>query len=146
MRTPLLPQRPRGLASTTLLLFAGLAGLVAWASLFDIDQAVRAQGQVIPIARTQVIQAADGSVLDKLLVQEGQAVKAGQQLAVLERERPTAGFEESRARSAALEAALERARAEAEQRAPQFSPALRAYPDFVAVQQALYKQGLLGLR
>lgn len=92
MRTPLLPQRPRGLASTTLLLFAGLAGFVAWASLFDIDQAVRAQGQVIP------------------------------------------------------EAALERARAEAEQRAPQFSPALRAYPDFVAVQQALYKQGLRGLR
>ena len=102
MRAVTLPRFARGFASMTLLLFAGLAGFVLWAALFEIDQAVRAQGQVIPSARTQVIQAADGGVLEKLLVQEGQAVKAGQQLAVLERERPAARFEESRARSASL--------------------------------------------
>ena len=146
MRAATLPSFDRGFASMTLLLFAGLAGFVLWAALFDIDQTVRAQGQVIPSARTQVIQAADGGVLEKLLVQEGQAVKAAQQLAVLERERPAAGFEESRARSASLEAALERTRAEAAQRAPQFSAAQRAYPEFVAVQQALYEQRRRGLQ
>jgi membrane fusion protein, adhesin transport system len=138
--------RQRGVALMTLLLFAGLAGFISWAALFEIDETVRAQGQVIPIERTQVIQAADGGVLEKLLVREGQAVKAGEHLAVLERERSSAGYEESRARLASLEAALERTRAEAAQRAPQFSARLRAYPEFVGVQQALYEQRRRGLQ
>ena len=44
MRAATLPRFARGFASMTLLLFAGLAGFVLWAALFDIDQAVRAQG------------------------------------------------------------------------------------------------------
>jgi len=140
MRIATPPRRVRGLVSMTLLLLAGLAAFVAWAALFEIDESVRAQGQVIPIARTQVIQAADGGVLEKLLVQEGQAVKAGQQLAVLERERPAAGFEESRAKDAALAAALARTQAEAAGRPPDFGGKLKAYPEFVAVQQSLYEQ------
>jgi len=82
-----LPQQCRGAISMTVLLLVGLSVFLLWAALFEIDQTVRAQGQIIPIARTQVIQSADGGVLEKLLVEEGQRVKAGQQLAVLERER-----------------------------------------------------------
>jgi adhesin transport system membrane fusion protein len=108
--------------------------------MFEIDQTVRAQGQIIPTARTQVIQSADGGVLEKLLVEEGQSVKAGQELAVMERERSVAGFEESRAKEAALTTALVRAQAEAKEMAPVYPPSLRAYPKIVAVQQALYEQ------
>ena len=146
MRAVTLPRFARGFASMTVLLFAGLAGFVLWAALFDIDQAVRAQGQVIPSARTQVIQSADGGVLEKLLVVEGQTVRAGEQLAVLERERSVAGFDESRAKQASLLAALERTRAEAADRSLEFGPALKAYPEFVAVQQALYEQRKRGLQ
>ena len=139
-------QHSRGAVSMTALLFAALSAFLAWAALFEIEQTVRAQGQIIPSARTQVIQSADGGVLEKLLVEEGQGVTAGQQLAVLERERSTAGLDESRARQAALTAALIRAQAEAAQRVPEFGVKLQAYPEFVAVQRALYDQRRLGLQ
>jgi hypothetical protein len=49
-------------------LFGGLALAILLAAVFEIDQGVRAQGQVIPEERTQVIQAADGGVLQSLMV------------------------------------------------------------------------------
>jgi adhesin transport system membrane fusion protein len=126
--------------SATNLMFLGLAVFLAWATLSDVDQTVRAQGQVVPLARTQVIQVADGGVLSRILVQEGQSVKAGQTLAVLERERSNAAFEEKRAHDAALALALTRAQAEAGGQAPQFGSQYKEYGDFIATQQALYEQ------
>lgn len=138
--TSLQGARQRGAISMTVLMFAGLAVFILWAALFQIDQSVRAQGQLIPSARTQIIQAADGGVLSHILVQEGQSVKAGQLLAVLEKERPTASLDESRARAAALTAALARAQAEAAGQVPAFGPRLKEFPEFVTVQRALYQQ------
>lgn len=134
------PAEQRGFMSLTMLLLCAMVAFLLWAALFEIEQTVRAQGQIIPTARTQVIQSADGGVLEKLLVEEGQSVKAGQELAVMERERSMAGFEESRAKEAALAIALVRAQAEAKEMAPVYPPSLRAYPKIVAVQQALYEQ------
>lgn len=124
--------------STMFLLCIGLAIFIAWAVFFDIDQTVRTQGQVIASARTQVIQTVDGGVLAKLNVVEGQVVKAGEVLAVLEKTRAEAGFEESRDRAAALRIALVRANAESRQRAPAFSAELRGYPNFIRAQERLY--------
>lgn len=123
-------------------LFAAvLAAFVGWAGYFEIDQAVRAQGQVIPSARTQILQAADGGVVTELRVREGQAVRQGEVLAVLEKDRSRAAVGESQAKLAAQEAALSRLAAEAEQRAPRFAPDLqRAWPAFVTAQQGLFAQ------
>ena len=133
------PHRPRGV-SMMLLLLAGLTVFVLWAALFEIEQTVRAQGQIILSARTQIIQAADGGVVSRILVQEGQSVTAGQLLADLERERPNAAYEENRAKVASPKAALVRAQAEASGQTPVFGPAFREFPEFVAVQSALYEQ------
>lgn len=132
--------------SMTMLLLAGLVVFLLWAALFEIDQTVRAQGQFMPGARTQIIQAADGGVLSQILVHEGQTVTAGQRLAVLESERPTASYEESRAKVASLAAALARALAEAQGRPPVFGPQLKGFPEFIAVQKALYEQRKLTLQ
>lgn len=126
-------------------LFVGFVLLLVWAAYFEVDQTVRAQGQIVPSARTQIVQAADGGVLEKLMVAEGQTVAAGEVLAVLEKERANAGVDESRARVAALSAALTRARAEAQSVAPVFSSESRKYPEMVAEQLALYRQKRLGL-
>ena len=123
----------------SVLSLALVAGLL-WAAYFDIDQTVRAQGQIIPISRTQVIQVADGGVLEKLTVVEGQTVVAGEVLAMLEKERANAGVDESRARVATLGAALTRARAEAQEKTPVFSAESRQYPEAVAEQMALFMQ------
>ena len=124
----------------TFLLLIGLSLFLLWAALFEIDQTVRAQGQVIPSAHTQIIQAADGGVLSQILVEEGQTVVTGQRLAVLETDRSNAGYEESRSKGAALLAALDRTRAEATNRTPTFSKKVTDFPEFIEVQQALYAQ------
>jgi adhesin transport system membrane fusion protein len=123
-----------------MVLLAGALGLfVAWAAMFEIDQGVRATGQIISNARTQIIQAVDGGVLSDLRVVEGQQVKVGEILAVLEKSRAEAGFEESRDKQASLTIALTRAQAEARMKAPEFGAAFKAYPEFVRAQQTLHQ-------
>lgn len=139
MTTDTSPSRSKLVSMTTLLLI-GLTVFLLWAALFHIDQTVRAQGQAIPSSRTQIIQTADGGVLSRILVQEGESVVGGQLLAILEKDRANASFDESRAKAAALTAGLVRAQAEASGRRPEFGPLLKDFPEFVAVQQALYEQ------
>lgn len=133
------PRRNRG-PSMMVLLACGLLLFGGWAALFELDQAVRAQGQVISNARTQSIQAVDGGVLAELRVVEGQQVQVGEVVAVLEKSRAQAGFEESRDKVAALQIALARAQAEARMQPPVFGEAFHAYPEFVRAQQNLYQQ------
>ncbi|MEY4563417.1 MAG: hypothetical protein RLZZ618_2694 [Pseudomonadota bacterium] len=123
----------------------GVAAFIGWAAWFDIDQSVRALGTVIPGARTQVIQAADGGVLAELRVQEGDVVKTGQVLAVLEPDRARAAYDESAAKLMAQKAALLRAKAESNGSPPSFGTEYKAYPELVAAQQNLYRQRRLGL-
>ena len=123
-----------------ILLSASLLVFIAWAGLFEIDQSVHTTGQVILSARTQVIQAADGGVLRDLRVQEGQSVKTGQILAVLEKDRAQAGFDESQARIVSLKAAMIRAKAEVTNTRPEFGREFKNHPDFVSAQIGLFNQ------
>lgn len=126
--------------SIIVVLTAMFVVFIGWAAWFEIDQTVRAQGSIITSARTQIIQAADGGVLSQILVQEGQEVKAGQRLAMLEKDRSNAAYEESRSKVAALQAGLIRAKAESLGTKPVFPPSLKAYPEFVSAQERLYAQ------
>lgn len=122
-------------------LLAGIiAILVAFAAIFEIDQAVRAQGQVIPGSRTQVIQAVDGGMLTALHVREGDTVKAGQKLAELEPDRARAGYEQSQAEVASKRIALIRAQAELAGHPPEYGKRYSAWKDFIAVQTGIYRQ------
>lgn len=121
-------------------LAASLLVLTLFAAVFEIDQAVRAQGQIIPGARTQVIQAVDGGMLTALHVKEGDSVKAGQKLAELEADRAQAGFSQSQAELASKHIAVIRARAELAGTAPRYANEYLVYPDFIAAQQGIYRQ------
>ena len=122
------------------LMLLGLALFVGWALVFEIDQAVRAQGSVIPSARTQVVQSADGGVLESLLVREGDEVVKGQRLAVLETERLNASFEEVRAKVMVLRLALLRAQAEGAGKRPDYSDVTPEFSDIVKTQMKLFNQ------
>lgn len=128
------PSRMLGIVILSVVLF------VAWAAWFDIDQTVRAQGQLIPGGRTQVIQVVDGGVLSEIRVQEGDTVESGQVLAVLEPDRAKASFDEAQAKHTALRVVLRRAQAEAAGTAPLFDNDFANYPDLVAAQNKLYAQ------
>ncbi len=122
------------------LLVTGLGVFTAWASFFEIDQVVRAQGQVIASSRSQIIQAVDGGVLAELKVREGQSVQAGQLLAVLEKPVREAGYQEGRSKVAALQAALVHVRAEVSGKEPVFGPELQSWPELIKARKALYRQ------
>ncbi len=114
--------------------------LVTFAAFFDIDQAVRAQGQVIASARTQVIQAVDGGMLIALHVKEGDRVKAGQLLAALEPDRARAGYTQACAEVASKRIALIRAHAELANQTPNYGKEYAAWPHFIEAQTGIWRQ------
>jgi adhesin transport system membrane fusion protein len=130
----------------TRLLLLGMLSFLGWASLSNMDQTVRSNGQVIAVSRNQIIQAADGGVLTKLLVTEGQKVHAGQVLALLETTRSEASYQEVKSKLSALYAALARATAESTGQSLAFHKNESVNNAFQAGQTQVYvqrKQGLL---
>ncbi|MBL6708412.1 MAG: TolC family protein, partial [Pseudomonadales bacterium] len=127
-------------SSMILFLAIGVVAFFSWAAWFEIDQSVRAAGQIIPTARNQIVQVVDGGVLAELFIEEGEEVTKGQKLAVLEKERAQASFEEGRAQVAGLRIALIRAKAEANRIEPQYGDEDLEYTAFVAAQMKLYEQ------
>jgi len=136
---------PQGSGKLIWLLTACVAAFIAWAAYFEIDQTIHTTGQVILSARTQLVQAADGGVLKELKVKEGDTVKSGQLLAVLEKERVQANLDETRSKIMSLKAALLRAKAEVALSAPQFGSEFKNYPEFVSSQMGLFTQRKLSL-
>ncbi|MDO8774113.1 MAG: HlyD family efflux transporter periplasmic adaptor subunit [Burkholderiaceae bacterium] len=134
-----LPAR-RGTRWTLRVTVLALALLLGWAAVSNIDQVTRAQAQIIPSDRTQVVQAPEAGVITRLHVKEGDVVKAGQVLVTLEKERAQAAVNDSKAKVAALNITLARLRAEVYGHPLQFEPELQAYGEYIHNQRALYRK------
>lgn len=133
-------KRAGAVISSTTLLVIVVALFLGWAYFFEIDQTIRASGNMIPSGRTQLIQVADGGVLAELLVSEGEQVTQGQVLAVLEKQRASAAHAEIESKVAALNIALIRAKAEARQVAPEFGSEFLVYDEFINAEMGFYQQ------
>lgn len=145
MTRPYFWAHARQLITPTRLLAMALLVFALWSTQSEMDQTVRSSGQVIAVARNQIIQAADGGVLTQLLVSEGQAVQAGQVVAKLESTRSEAGFQEIQAKVTALQAARMRARAESSGELLIFDEKFDARGQFKLAQEQIYKQKKQGL-
>ena len=51
---------------------------IIWASLAEIDEITRGNGDVIPYGQNQIIQNLEGGIVESILINEGEIVKAGQ--------------------------------------------------------------------
>ena len=163
MNTPLFANSRRQRAVVVLVaVIILMVGVVAWASVMQIETRSQAMGQVIASERTQVIQASVDGVMAKLLVREGETVQRNQLLAVLEQTQAQAAVNESSGKVAALKAAIVRYEAElqdiqssatpdtaraggARQRLRStgqldFPQQLQAFPDFIRNQTELYER------
>ena len=138
---PTNPQVARSRLSIWIALI-GIVVLLIWASFAKIDQVTRAKASVIASARTQEIQASEGGVLTELAVIEGEEVRQGQLLVVLEEERAKAALDNSAAKSAALKTKLTRLNAEIFETKLVFSDDVKNYPEYVQNQTALYNRRL----
>jgi adhesin transport system membrane fusion protein len=127
-------------------LIAFLIIFLLWASFFRIDQVVNAQAQVIASSRTQIVQAADGGVIFNMKVKEGDQVKAGEIIAILEKGRAQASFSESQGKVIALRMTVARLQAEISDKPLVYDESFRvAYPNLYDTQMNLYKQRRLAL-
>ncbi len=62
----------------------GVAVLIIWASLAQVDEITRGMGKVIPSSKTQLVQPSEPATISEILVRNGQAVKKGQLLVRLD--------------------------------------------------------------
>lgn len=128
----------KGARWTLRVMVLSLVLLLGWAAVSNIDQVTRAQAQIIPSDRTQVIQAPEMGVITQLHVKEGDVVKAGQVLVTLEKERAQAAVDDGKAKVAALNITLTRLRAEVYGRPLVFEAEFEAYDEYIRNQKALY--------
>lgn len=103
---------------------------IAWAFFAQIDQITRAQGQIIPSSRTQIIQAPDGGVIEELRVREGAEVNRGELLVRFDQTKAEASFREAEFKVAGLSATVARLRSEVFGGEPVFKKDTRNFPEF----------------
>lgn len=129
--------------SSRRLLYYFIVGLILffiWAANFEIDRSIRAQGQIIAMDRTQIIQSPDAGVVEKIKVKEGDSVQKGQELVILEKERANAAYSDTLGKVSALKVSLARLHAEVYGKPLQFAPELLQYKEFISNQTDLYKR------
>ncbi len=66
--------------SFVVLVLLSILAFITWSSLARIDTIVRANGRIVPAGKSQIVQHLEGGIVKKILVQEGEVVKAGQSL------------------------------------------------------------------
>ncbi len=121
------------------LMLAALVVAVAWAALAQVDMVTRADSKVIPVGREQVIASLEGGILRELKVREGEAVVAGQPLALLDPTRVEAQQNEGRLKRLALLATVARLQAEAAGRPLTWPKDLDEVPQVVQGETASYE-------
>lgn len=90
---------------------------ILWASLTNVDELVKGDAKVVPSSQLQVLQSLDGGIIQKILIKEGESVKAGQALLEIDTTRFVSSVNENQVQNVALAAKAERLNAFVEGRA-----------------------------
>ena len=134
---------PNSIKSSRAFLYTVLIGFIAlcfWAIKFEIEQSVRAQGQIIASTKTQVIQSPDNGIISAINVKEGDSVKKDDILVVLDKERANASFNDAKNKVAALKITFARLQAEVYDKDLTFPKEVLQYKNLIETQKDLYKR------
>jgi membrane fusion protein, adhesin transport system len=112
---------PAIVRSTMLTIGVSILAFLGWAGMTNINEVARAPGEVVPSGYQQVVQHLEGGIVAQIAVKEGDIVKQGQELLVLDGAGTGEDLERARARKNTLLIQEERLRAYKEGRAPDFS-------------------------
>lgn len=112
---------PTIIRTTMMTIGVAILAFTVWAGFTNINEVARTPGEVVPNGYQQVVQHLEGGLVKKIDVAEGDVVKQGQELVLLD----GAGFAEDLDRAKGKQLALslqeERLRAYLEKREPDFS-------------------------
>lgn len=120
----------------TIIVLSTLALFIIWAIFAPLDSAALAPGVVVVKAHKKVVQHLDGGIVSKILVSDGDLVKEGDSLIVLDDTQIKAQLEIARGQSIALAAQVARLRAERDQLKHVSYPALFNDPNNVRAAEA----------
>lgn len=131
--------RMAGLRRLMLGIVAIVLVLIGWSAIAQIDELAKAQAEILPKSRLQVVQSREGGVLVEMLVREDDRVEEGQ---VIARFDPTAVLVDATSlnvRRAGLSIDIERWGAIAEGRQPDFSAFSGSYPELTFEAEELFR-------
>lgn len=106
---------------TMMLISFSILLFILWASLTEINEVTRANGEVVPQGFVQVVQHLDGGLVREILTGEGDLVDEGQVLVRIDDGGARQDLAEAQALQTALEMQSERLHAFVENREPDFS-------------------------
>jgi adhesin transport system membrane fusion protein len=113
-------------------------GMLAWAALAEVEQVVRAEGQMEPAGKVKLVNHPDGGRVAEIRVVEGQRVKAGEALVTFDPELVQTQLDELTGRFQAVTIEAARLAAEAAGTELEVEPALgSARPELVHEQSQL---------
>jgi adhesin transport system membrane fusion protein len=75
---------------------------VAWAAIAKVDEIARGQGKVIPLSKTQIIQASEAGIVQEIAVRVGQVIRKGDLIVQLDDTTTASSLGESQARANTL--------------------------------------------
>ena len=75
---------PTGASFLVMLTFVCLTAIIVWSLVMQVDEVAKSQGKVIPSKQVQVIQNLEGGIVKEISVVEGQNVKKGDVLVVID--------------------------------------------------------------
>jgi len=129
---------PPHLVSSLLALISLLVGgFIVWAAMTKIDEKAVTLGEVLPVGQVRYIQHLEGGIVRQILVAEGDMVRAGQTLMVLDSTASQSELNQLQGREAVLALEVERLRVFAMDKQADFSAYEAHYPELVADQRAI---------
>jgi adhesin transport system membrane fusion protein len=108
---------------------------VIWSALAVLDEVTKADAQIIPSSKIQLIQSLDGGVVSEILVKEGAIVNKDEVLVRIDNVTAETSLKEKQARSYFLRGMIERLDAEINSKELVFSDTLKADAPEVITEQ-----------
>jgi adhesin transport system membrane fusion protein len=108
---------------------------VIWSALAVLDEVTKADAQIIPSSKVQLIQSLDGGVVSEILVKEGAIVNKDEVLVRIDNVTAETSLKEKQARSYFLRGMIERLDAEINSKELVFSDTLKADAPEVITEQ-----------
>lgn len=143
LRSPLALANLRDRHSAWLVFSLVLLGLVlsllVWSRFAVLEEVTTGQAQIVPSGKVQVIQSLEGGIVSALNVHEGDVVKAGQPLVVIDPTRAESSYNEVEKRRRSLIAAAARLRAEASAQPLRFPPEIAGDAELVRYETETYR-------
>lgn len=113
---------------------------ILWASLTQIDEITRGNGEVVPSGENQMVQNLEGGIVKEILVKVGDSVTKGQPLLKIDNQKSEAQRDSTNIKALELEAKMIRLMAEAEGKEFQVDPKIeKSMPLLIANERSLHQ-------